>query len=612
MTTARAIPRNDVALAGLAALAGIAAYAMTVTFEFVWDDQHILAAHPEFVSLANWKEIITSSWWLDALYRPLTQLSLAVDWVISNGNPNFFHATNVALNAAATIGVFALARCWLGRIGAFGAALLFTLHPVHVEAVASVVGRAEVLVAIFAVAAALLYRWDGILAARDDQSWKRAVSSFGTLGALLLGLASKESAFAIPGILLIVDWLESQRRHERFSRRLRRHWVLFAAAFVLSVEWLVLRTWILGDIAGDHPAPGLWGEGIGGRALVMAPVVLEYLRLFLIPLHLSADYSPNFIVPEASVTLKGLLGLAATGMLFWVAVAVRRTAPLITFGLAWIGGTLLIVANVIVPTGVLLAERTLYLPSIGLALLAGWGVEQLMSRRSARVTAVVVGGVSLLWGWRTVTRVPVWRDSSTFLPHVVSDAPGSYRGFWLAGTFAFDGGDAERGIALVRQAITIYPLWLGTWRDLGKMLMSERRWAEAADAYNAAFRLEPTSVEDGARAVTGYALSGMLDSARAVAGRARQVDPHDPLLLSALATLASQKGHKLEAMTWQRQAAWQRPNDAGLWYLTAFNALAAGYCPEAERAISRLRALGHPEEQVDQLVSRAAELGCQG
>lgn len=246
--------RTDLSLASVAALTALAAYATTVGFEFVWDDLHVFAAHPELSSLGNWREIITSTWWRDALYRPFTLLTFALDWTISGGSPGYFHATNVVLNSLTTIAVFALARCWLAPVGAFGAAAIFALHPVHVEAVASVVGRAEVLVGLFGVLAALLYRWDGNLAEKGDWSWRRAVSSFGTLAALLLGLASKESAFAIPGILLIVDWLEGRRTGESFSQRARRHWVLLAASLALAIEWLVLRTSILGDVAGDAPA----------------------------------------------------------------------------------------------------------------------------------------------------------------------------------------------------------------------------------------------------------------------------------------------------------------------------------------------------------------------
>ncbi len=205
----------------------------------------------------------------------------------------------------------------------------------------------------------------------------------------------------------------------------------------------------------------------------------------------------------------------------------------------------------------------------------------------------------------------MWRDSAAFLPKVIADAPGSFRSFWLSGTLAYEAGETERGIAFVRHSLTVYPLWLGTWRDLGRMLMDEERWQEAADAYNAASLLEPRWVEDAARAINGYALAGLLDSARSVADRALEIDPHHPLLLSSLGTLAAQRGRKLEALTWRRQAAWQAPDDAGHWYMAAYSALEAGYCLEAQSSIGRLRALGQDESQVSSLVTRAAALGCE-
>ena len=190
--------------------------------------------------------------------------------------------------------------CWsspwpatlLSPPAALAAALLFAVHPIHVEAVASVVGRAEVLATLFAVAAALLYRAHG----RADPSpgKSRSVLTVGVLAAVLLALASKESAFATPGLLLLMDWAGAREEGVPAATRFRRHAGLWGTTVLLTAAWLVLRARILGGLAGDYPAPGLGGTTAWQRVLIMLPLVPEYVRLLLFPARLSADYSPNF------------------------------------------------------------------------------------------------------------------------------------------------------------------------------------------------------------------------------------------------------------------------------------------------------------------------------
>ena len=194
---------------------------------FVFDDVLVVVDQTTLHSLSNFFEIISSPWWSDALYRPVTKLSFAIDWAVSDGAPWYFHAMNVLLHTVTTCAVFYLALRWLGVFGAAVGTAIFAVHPVHVEAVASVVGRAEILVGLFAVIAALLYRWDGILASYDDRSWRRYLATGGTMIALVLGFGSKENALVIPGLLLLVDWMEAKSKRRSFDGWFRPHWILW-------------------------------------------------------------------------------------------------------------------------------------------------------------------------------------------------------------------------------------------------------------------------------------------------------------------------------------------------------------------------------------------------
>jgi hypothetical protein len=605
------VGRGDRSALAAAMLVAAGAFAVTAGYQFVYDDVHIVQSKTLLHSLANWREILTTTWWGYALYRPLTELSFALDWSLSGGDPRWFHAVNVVLHAIATGLVFLLARTGLGTLGAGAAALVFAVHPVHVEAVANIVGRAEVLAACCAMGAVLLYRADGVLARRGDHGPRRVGTSLGALAALGAGLASKETAFAIPGLFLLSDWLDAGMHDERPGAAWRRHAVLWTGAVALSLEWLWIRAAVVGDLVGEHPAPGLEGEGLFGRVLVMAPVVLEWVRLLWFPFRLSADYSPDFFPASATISLRGAAGLLTVGVLAWLGVRAHRRAPMITLGLAWIGGTLLILSNLILPSGVLLAERTMYLPSVGAVLLVGWLVA--WTEASWRNLGVALAALAVTAGLiRTQTRVPVWTDNSRLYPQLVRDAPGSYRSFWVAGALAYDAGDYGRAEALLRRALVVYPLHPQVWATLGLLFERQQRWAEAAGHYHAAFRLDSNRLEAASRATVAFVRAGLVDSAQTVAARMAAVAAEDYRYLAARAEIASARGKKLEAMTWRRRVAWQYPDVWQYWYLAAEAGASARYCWEAERSLARTRALDPPADQLASLESRVRAAGCPG
>lgn len=611
MTTARTVPaREDVAWAAAVSALAIAAFAMTIGYQFVYDDVRIIVERPDLQDLSRWREILAAPWWNDELYRPLTRLSLAFDWTVSDGSPALFHAVNVLAHGAVTAGVYAVARAWVGRPAAGIAAALFAIHPVHVEAVASVVGRAEIFATGFTLLAVLAYRWDGSLAQAADGSWRRAVASFGTLGALVAGLASKESAFAIPGLLLLVDWLEGSLRGHGFAHRVKTHLPLWAACLVVAVGWLVLRADLLGTLAGDKAGPGLYGQGFANRLLIMAPVFLEYVRLLVFPLELSADYSPDFLRAEPALTFRATIGFAVLLLFIWAAIAQRRDVPVVTTSLAWLGGTLLIVSNLIVPSGVLLAERSLYLPSVGLLIGIGWVAQDAWSGKRRRLVIPAVILVLALGFARTVTRAPVWRNQDTFFPALVRDAPGSFRSQWVAAMLLYTSGDRTGGEEMLRAALTTYPLFPNTWQDYGNRLQEEGRWNEAARAFAAMYRIDSTRTHAAARAVSNFMRAGNLDSAGTWVERLRAADPHDAFVQVVIGDFALATGRPMEAMTWFRRATWQTQDNARLHYRTAEAAARAEYCPQFQRSLNKLVAIDGHDQHLPELYALGERAGC--
>lgn len=605
----RPLERREWLSLGTLALLALLAYALSVGHDFTYDDVLIIRDNERLHSLANWRLILTSPWWEDALYRPLTMLTFALDWSLAKGDPGWFHAVNVILHGAVTALVFVLARGMLTPPGAWSAAALFAVHPVHVEAVANVVGRADVLAGLFLAASVILYRRDGLLADKGVEGARRALTSFGTLGTMLAAAASKEVGFVGPGLLLLADWHHAWTSRSTLRAAMGRHRVLWIASVVLTAQWLWIWTSVLGGIRGGAEAPGLVGAGIGRRAIVMSPVIVEYLRLLLFPVRLSADYSPNFLPVADHLTLKGVVGLGLLVAAVAGAAASRRVAPAVTFGAAWVAGTLFIVANILWPTEVLLAERTLYVPSIG-AMIALGALVAIAYYRWPRSVPALVGLLVVLGLGRSVARVPVWRDNETFFPQLVRDAPGSFRSLWVEGALSYQAGDSARGERLVKQAIEVYPLHPSVWSDLAKQMETQGRWREAAAYYHTAFRLDSTRIESAAFALANYLRAGLVDSAASVAARAEDVAPRHPVVMVARSDLAMAEGKPLEAMTLRRQVALRFPGAWQNWYVTAKAAIAARYCPEIRRSLGRLQKLRPDHEELADLERQAEAAGC--
>lgn len=259
---------------------------------------------------------------------------------------------------------------------AIAIAALFAAHPVHVEAVAIAVNQAELLVALFSLAAIIWY----LDASRRNVPTPR---EWAMIGACCVGASlSKENGFVLPALILAAEIFLVERRTSDDSRRIATG---IAALFVVDALIFASRAMVLtGSAGGSFVAEALIEKGFGVRVLTMLAVVPRWMRLFVWPGHLQLDYSPNEIVASTSMGRLEAFGVAIViGALVLIMLA-RRRAPVVAFGIAWAMIALVPVSNLIVPTGVVLAERTLFLPSIGYIIAAGAGMDLLIGRRTPR------------------------------------------------------------------------------------------------------------------------------------------------------------------------------------------------------------------------------------
>jgi Flp pilus assembly protein TadD len=641
----------------------LAASATSLANGFVYDDLWVIRDNPHVHSLSHPVALLTTPLWPATYrtnaYRPATTVAFALDWSLGGGRPAAFHATNVALHLLVVALVLALASrvmanggaapgrdradgakdaevgraassgavaaapgrdradgakdAEVGRAassGALVAALWFAVHPVHVEAVANGVGVSELLAAAGYLGALLAYVADGDAADAGSRGGvRRGLLSLGALTAAAVAYGAKESAITLPAVLLLADGWLSHRAGRGLAARFRRHWLLWLGVVVLAIGYLAARANVLGaGFSGGMVALGLEGRGAVARALVMAPALLVWLRWLIWPVHLSVDYLPDAFIPSARLGLPQLAGFAALLLLAWAAWASRRRFPGVAAGIVFAAVTASVAANVVVPTGVLLAERLAYLPSVGAALVVGalWG-ELAPSRYLWPATALVLA----LLAARTLLRIPVWHDETRFGRALIADAPESCRTHWALGDAAFTRGARGTGEAEMQRAVAICPDDAELIQELGQRYLDAGLFAPADRYLTAAARLDTLRSGAVVLAVLARVRGGHTDSAAALGTEAVRRFPDSPEVLGSAEQAYLAAGRPREALALARRLVYLRPGSWLFEQVAAYAAAVNGRCDEARMRLRQAVTLAPAERRLqDQLRQWRDAPGC--
>jgi len=465
----------------------------------VQDDVPIIVQNPAAHQLSTIPLHFRQPYWpmpySPDLYRPLSSTLFTLEWVVGHGRYWFFHGMSVALYAAVCLAVFELSRRLLPPRAALGAAALFAVHPVHLESIAPAINQSELVAALCVILAVCKYLdWRATAAAPSRKLVAIFTATYA--GACLF----KESAIVLPGLLAAAE-LTLVRDPRPLSARVRQLWPLAIALALTGAGFIALRTSILGSLAGTFTAEVFRGLSSGQRALTMLGVVPEWARLFVWPAHLQADYSPQEVIGAASWGLGQTLGLAILAPTVILTLTGIRRHPVASFGMLWAGIAILPVSNLLVPTGIALAERTLFLPSVGVVLALGAGLAAIAARldgaapriRLAALAALVL--LVLAGAARSAVRYRIWHDTLTFTQRTVEDAPTSYRARAALGEVMFFLRQKRTGELLLREAIRLYPDGYVTYQILADHYRLADLCAPAMPLYRQALELAPKAAD---------------------------------------------------------------------------------------------------------------------
>jgi len=463
-----------------AAILSVLVYANSLRNDFVWDDNDLIVDNPAVHSLSHVPSFFTGHFWSQSnqpsargYYRPAVLLSYALDYAVWGKNPAGFHLTNMLLHSIAAALVSLLVLQLTEKVAAaLVAGVFFAVLPVHVESVAFISGRTDVLATVFVLLSLCLY-----LAERESGrlSYKLPL-------ALLLfgaGLLSKEVAAVLPLLLLAVETAKPA------AVPARRKLLLHTPFWLILAGYLALRFGLL------HINPRIEGRLSAIEVLLTMPsVVLDYLRLLVAPVNLCADY---VVRVQRSITTAnlGALGILVLGTIAVFFLLMKK--QLFGLFLVWILLCLLPVLQ-IVPISVLKAERFLYLPSVGYCAIVGLLSASILDDGGRRKNQFAMIGLLILvvlFASKTRSRNSCWRNSLTLYRSTAACAPDNFRVQYNLGNIYFRLGHVELALAHTRTAYSLKPDFSPIPYNLGVMYEAAERKEDAEQMYRQAIRLDP-------------------------------------------------------------------------------------------------------------------------
>jgi protein O-mannosyl-transferase len=411
-------------------------------------------------------------------YRPIQILLYMALYYVGNFNPVWFHAVMLLIHVANTLLVFRLAVYFMpdSRQSALAAATLFAVHPIHNEAVVWVAVLPDIFMTLLALTMILLF------VLQDARPTPKQIAVH--VGLFLVALFTKETAAVLLPLMAGYEWLYLRRDLRQIWAN-RNLYMSLTAAFGF---YLVMRMYALGGLA---PAQGGHFHLTGSELLLsMIALMGRYLASLIFPPELSyfhVFYPTGQIDLVVVASLLAIVGLLATIFL------VRRTEPMISFGLVLILLPLLPVMNINGVGENVFTERYLYLPSVGFVWIAAWAWGFLLRRRilSRSMAWSLLGlllGTYTAIGW---ARTPDWRDDVHLYSVTLRQYPGlaSLRNS-LGAAYELQGKHRE-AIREFQQALALEPDKPDIYYNMGKALENSDQDAPAEAAYEKALRMRP-------------------------------------------------------------------------------------------------------------------------
>ena len=471
----------------LLALVTLAVYWPAVHCDFVnYDDPDYFTANPHVqtgLTSANITWAFTTGH--AGNWHPLTWLSLMLDAEWCGRGPAGPHFTNLLFHTANSVLLFLLLRrltatTWRSAL----VAALFALHPLHVESVAWVAERKDVLCAFFGLLS--LWAYAGYAERQSvPDSRPSPLNYFLALVFFALSLMSKPMLVTLPLVMLLLDYWPL-KRIANFEILLLEKIPFFALSAASCIVTFIVQQ-----------------KGGAVAALVKVPMtsrvenamvsIARYLGKTFCPVPLAIPYP----LPGHWQVLPVLLAFALFAGLCAAAVCFRKKLPFAFTGWFWFAGTLVPVIGLVQVGNAAMADRYTYLPLIGMFIVLVWGAGEAVVKW--RLSHPVVAAIALLLllaaAWRTREQIGYWQDSGTLFTHTLAVTENNYAAENNLGTWLSANGQIAGSVECFRRSLEIEPHGSEALFNLGNASAKLGNWDEATNYYRRALEIAPAQAD---------------------------------------------------------------------------------------------------------------------
>ena len=580
-------------LALLLALATVALYWPAMHHDFInYDDNFYVTSNAHVqngLTLENIKWAFFNP--VAANWHPLTVLSHMLDCQMFGLKPWGHHLTSVLLHALNTVLVFLLLGSMTGAIWrSLLVAAVFGLHPLHVESVAWVAERKDVLSTCFGLLALIFYaRFARTRSTTERRETKArgvpaldprpsALDYWLALFFFTLGLMSKPMLVTWPFVMLLLDyWPLGRFQPSRVRRLVAEKIPFFALAAVASVvTFLVQRH---ADVMKTVQSLPLGARS--GNALISYS---RYLGKMLWPTDLAVFYPCSGYWPLEQVLLAGGLLLGISMFLF----VKRRRYPFLLMGWLWFGGTLVPVIGLVQVGDQAMADRYTYIPSLGVLILVIWGAYELTRRWRYHVILSSLAGLVAIIPCIALTRQQLghWKDSEALFRHALEVTENNFLAHFTLGIALARKSQIDEAITQFQEAIRLKPDYAKAYYNLGTALAKKGQVDEAITQFQEAIRLAPDYADAHINLGIALGRKGQIDVAISQFQEAIRLKPDYAEAHINLGNALGRKGQIDEAISQFQEAIRLKPD-----YAEAYNNLgiALGGKGQTDEAISQFQ-----------------------
>ena len=497
-------------------LLSLGLYINTLQNDFVYDDGDFIVDNLSIRNINNISQFFTSKGTFShegnfIIYRPVVTLGFALDYLVWKLNPFGYHLPNILFHILNGLLVYILMEMILGSsLAAFITALFFSIHPVQTEAVAWISGRGNVLSLFF-----FLLSFYSFVRFRRE---KRNKYYYMSLILFIAALLCKEMAITLFIMLVIYDIYYRTEEAKKPSGNIK----IYVPFIITAILYMLLRYFVL----GRQSQTVFWGGSFINTMLTMAKSLVQYIFLFILPVNLNVGpdvvrVATSVLEPGVLISIIILAGLAAT------AVYSYRRIKGVSFGIVWFLVALIPVSNLI-PIDALYAERFMYLPSIGVFMVAGVLISRIKREKAISIIILVF---IITYSFLTIRRNFEWKDSITLWTSTLRVFPDSKKALVNRSIAYLRKGQLEKA-----QARKVFPgnkpkkgfyNVTDIYIKRGNANMEKGFYNRAIDSFNRALEIDPdNSILYNCRGLA-YGKKGLNKEAMENFNRAIELNPYN-------------------------------------------------------------------------------------